>query len=695
MFLKDKFKATKAELQRPQLKPLAASNEVETQLRREEFDKAVRALNTNKSTGPDNIPSEVFKFCPAVQEEAFNLLKFIWRHECIPKDLVLGEFVMLWKKKGSTDDPSKYRCICLLNHLYKILSTIILNRLLEPVDGFLKDWQAGFRQKRGCRDNTLIFRTLCHQIIKKNKTILAIFIDYKAAFDSVSHKCIDVALEEAGASNKIRAIYRAIYKEAAAFTSVPSHDGKKVSSDTFGIRRGVLQGDITSPVFFIIVLDLIANLYDVTPMEKGGLQLAQAVVNKLAYADDVLLLEEFDNEEGQAAAEKAAARVSERLHYVAWGSKEMADMELAPAKTKALQVGEQDPVEDTTPEEARAVSQFPCPHPNCNFVFASKRGCDIHAGRCEWSRECEFEKILAERGPRCAKQYLIRWKGYDSDDEEDTWETRSNLHPEVIKDYEVAQGIYDHQWSHRCQICDLPCVSKRGVTIHMAKAHKQEEQQKFKGTVADAAVKRDKMKKAQAKKVKIFCGETELENAFIFCYLGSLFSADADQDRDIRKRIALARKRFIKLRHVFGSDDLTTHLKIRLYEAAVCSVLVYGCESWALDRKAMRRINGANSQMLAIITGRPVQMEARPISSTINLVRKLRIRRHKWAGHILRGDPSRLIHQAVLAQWNLNMKGGLLMDAPTHGTFQELIVKAKDRATWQDHEKDVPQSHLC
>ena len=134
----------------------------------------------------------------------------------------------------------------------------------------------------------------------------------------------------------------------------------------------------------------------------------------------------------------------------------------------------------------------------------------------------------------------------------------------------------------------------------------------------------------------MFCGKTKLENAFSFCYLGSQFTADADQDRDIKKRIALARKRFSLLRHVFGSEDLTLRLKIRLYEAAICSVLVYGCESWALNEKVMRRINGANSQMLVIITGRAIQLEARPISSSLNLVRKLRVRRHKWLGHILR-----------------------------------------------------------
>ena len=80
-------------------------------------------------------------------------------------------------------------------------------------------------------------------------------LDYKAAFDTVSHKYIDRALAEAGATNKTRAIFRSIYRAATARTEVEGIDGKKVLSDTFPIRRGVVQGDITSPLYFILALE--------------------------------------------------------------------------------------------------------------------------------------------------------------------------------------------------------------------------------------------------------------------------------------------------------------------------------------------------------------------------------------------------------------------------------------------------------
>ena len=120
-----------------------------------------------------------------------------------------------------------------------------------------------------------------------------------------------------------------------------------------------------------------------------------------------------------------------------------------------------------------------------------------------------------------------------------------------------------HDWPHRCDICDLPCNSAVGVAIHKGHAHKDEKVQNFTGTLADSTVKTQKLKQAQAQKATVNCGDQALDNVFNFNYLGSLFSADADQTRDVKKRIALARTRFGKLRHVFGSKDLPTNMRRR------------------------------------------------------------------------------------------------------------------------------------
>ena len=95
----------------------------------------------------------------------------------------------------------------------------------------------------------MIPRVLCDKLISIGKSLAVVFVDYSAAFDSVSHKFVDSALKEAGASPKVRAMCRAIYHAAAAFTTVKEADGKNIKCEKFKIGRGVLQGDVRHLTF--------------------------------------------------------------------------------------------------------------------------------------------------------------------------------------------------------------------------------------------------------------------------------------------------------------------------------------------------------------------------------------------------------------------------------------------------------------
>ena len=232
-------------------------------------------------------------------------------------------------------------------------------------------------------------------------------------------------------------------------------------------------------------------------------------------------------------------------------------------------------------------------------------------------------------------------------------------------------------------MCDLPCKSQRGIKIHQSRAHKPEKPQAFDGRLADKAVHIDKLEKLQQSRPTIMCGEEALENIFRFSYLGTIFAANGLQCFDVDARVAMAMSRCGKLRHIFDSPHLPLKVKLRLYEAAVCSLLTYGCETWDMDIVTTRRINGANSVMLARITGRSIPTEARPQTTSFNLVKRIRERRLRWVGHIIRAGPDSLMYQALVTQQIMGHSGNLLMDTPPHNSIEELRPLANDRSKWK------------
>ena len=667
-FLKTKFSATSAEADRPEMEELPCT-QGQHELTEAKFKQGLKKMNTNKAVGPDRIPTKLYNHSARCQQLLCELIQKIWRDEEVPIKFARATFVMLFKNKGSSDDPTKYRCIGLLSHSYKVLNQCLLQQLERETESFLSEWQAGFRKKRGCSDNVLTLRTIYDEMLELGKKLYVSFIDYSAAFDSVSHKFIDEALKAAGASNKSRALFRAIYKAASATTKVQGTDGTDVLSAPFPIDRGVIQGDITSPLYFILALELILRKHD--NISGKGIQFGGATVDTLGYADDAALL---DSSSGVA---------TERVTAIARGSKQDADMEINVTKTEVMHVEEQGRTTPATNAELKAVCKFECPHAGCTRVFQNAHGCKCHAGKCRYKNWHEVEKILDVQGATGTpeRKFLIRWAGYGP--EHDQWEPRKNVHPELINEYLHANNLYDHEWpGERCPWCDNPCKNARGVKAHMRWCPFKPNEQRFTGTCAEKRVKKNKLIEAQKHKEKVLCDGTALKNVYMFKYLGSIFSADGSEEDDVKRRISLAMQRMGALRHVFDSH-ISLKLKLKIYKVAVCSLMTYGCEAWSLSEKTIAMLNGANARCLSRFSGKDAHAEASARTRTYDLVAAIRRRRFKWLGHILRMPDVRLVKFAVGRQFALDQPGNMFYDVPAGLTLQQITDTARNREVWK------------
>ena len=77
-----------------------------------------------------------------------------------------------------------------------------------------------------------------------------------------------------------------------------------------------------------------------------------------------------------------------------------------------------------------------------------------------------------------------------------------------------------------------------------------------------------------------------------FTYLGSTLSRNVVIDDEVNARLAKASAAFGRLhKNVWNRRRITTEAKIKVYRAVVLTTLLYGCETWTVYQRHVRKLN--------------------------------------------------------------------------------------------------------
>ena len=77
----------------------------------------------------------------------------------------------------------------------------------------------------------------------------------------------------------------------------------------------------------------------------------------------------------------------------------------------------------------------------------------------------------------------------------------------------------------------------------------------------------------------------------IFWGGGSKITADGDCNHEIKRHLLLGRKVMTNLDSILKSRDITLPTKVHLVKVMVFPVVMYGCESWTINKAECRRID--------------------------------------------------------------------------------------------------------
>ena len=78
-------------------------------------------------------------------------------------------------------------------------------------------------------------------------------------------------------------------------------------------------------------------------------------------------------------------------------------------------------------------------------------------------------------------------------------------------------------------------------------------------------------------------GET-VETVTDFVFLGSKITAEGDCSHEIKRCLILGRKAMTNLDSILKSRDITLSTKVCLVKAMFFPVVMYGCESWTIEK---------------------------------------------------------------------------------------------------------------
>ena len=113
---------------------------------------ALGSITTNKASGRDGIPVELFQM---LKDDAVKMLhsicQQIWQTWQWPQDSKSTVFIPI-PKKGIAKECSNYRTVALISHDSKVMLKILHARIQQYVNQELPDIQTEFRKGRGTRN---------------------------------------------------------------------------------------------------------------------------------------------------------------------------------------------------------------------------------------------------------------------------------------------------------------------------------------------------------------------------------------------------------------------------------------------------------------------------------------------------------------------------------------------------------------
>ncbi len=264
--------------------------------------KIMKALKTDKASGPDKLPARFFHECAAALAVAIAILvRFLLKTRCWPHLWRLHWIHPLYKK-GAVSNASNYRGVHLTTVISKIAERAIARVLTPFLDrtGAYGSDQWAFRPKRSCRDLVTLLVSRWLWAMDCGFKVAIYLSDITGAFDRADRDILISKLRTAGLSD---ALIDFLFSYLAPRNAVVIVQGSE--SRPFKIQDQVFQGTVLGSPLWNVFFRSVDE-----PITKRTFQ-------KVKFADDLTAFKNFAGSTKNDAINAELKKVQRDVH--AWG----------------------------------------------------------------------------------------------------------------------------------------------------------------------------------------------------------------------------------------------------------------------------------------------------------------------------------------------------------------------------------------
>ncbi|KAJ4426061.1 hypothetical protein ANN_27688 [Periplaneta americana] len=156
-------------------------------------------------------------------------------------------------------------------------------------------------------------------------------------------------------------------------------------------------------------------------------------------------------------------------------------------------------------------------------------------------------------------------------------------------------------------------------------------------------------------------GNFSFEEVEKFKYLLAAVTNINDTREEIKRRINMGNACYYSVEKLLSSSLLSKNLKVRIYKTVILLLVLYGCETWTLtlreeqrlrvfENKVLRKIFGAKRDEVTGEWRKLHNTELHALYSSPDIIRNIKSRRLRWAGHVASMGESRNAYRVLFGR---------------------------------------------